>query len=113
MKSLPRPALGGERIGVRDTSFPRILKDVESAVPSGGLHRTMLRIAEAIRFPPKRGEARKLAARYFSASHQQSAPLPSFCLILPRSSVQLSFEMFSIIEPAAPSAVTPADASVA
>lgn len=50
---------------------------------------------------------------YFAVSNEQSAPPPDFRLISLGSTVQLSLEMFSKFEPAAPSGVTPAVASVA
>ena len=46
-------------------------------------------------------------------SNEHVAPPPAFCLISAGSSVQFSFERLSDTDPAAPSAATPAMASVA
>jgi len=56
-------------------------------------------------------DRRKVRKGYCSS--EQSAPPPELSLISAGSSVQLNFVTFSIIEPAAPSAVIPAEASVA
>src|SRR5438034_7540565 len=56
---------------------------------------------------------RRLLRTQFPVSNEQLAPPPAFCLISAGSSVQLSFERLSNADPAAPSAGTPAMASVA
>jgi hypothetical protein len=50
---------------------------------------------------------------YFPVSNEHCAPPPAFCRISLGSTVQLSFEKLSMLDPAAPSADTPAVAAVA
>src|SRR6516162_2668762 len=50
---------------------------------------------------------------YHGVSNVQSAPPPAFCLISLGTTVHTRFLTFSLIEPAAPSEVTPVAASVA
>ena len=56
--SIPSPALCGERVGARELRPANAESDLATASPLTGLHRTMLRIAEAFRPLPAKSGAR-------------------------------------------------------